>query len=67
MRLHETLEDPAARDEALTILRGLVERVVVHPGEPKMPFEIELVAEIANMLPSFPGQNSSGKSHIAVR
>ena len=31
-RLHEALADPGLRDEALGILRGLIERVVIHPG-----------------------------------
>ena len=33
VQLHLVLADPALRDEALGILRGLIERVVVHPGE----------------------------------
>lgn len=32
-RLHEALADPGLRDEALGILRGLIERVAVHPAE----------------------------------
>ena len=31
-RLHEALADPALRDEALGLLRGLIERVVLHPA-----------------------------------
>ena len=32
-RLHEALADAGLRDEALGILRGLLERVAIHPGE----------------------------------
>ncbi|MPY75466.1 MAG: hypothetical protein GEU87_14525 [Alphaproteobacteria bacterium] len=47
-RLHDALADPAVRDEALGILRGLIERVVMHPNEDG--FTVELVGEIANMV-----------------
>lgn len=46
--LHEALADPTSRDEALAILRSLIERVVVRPAEHSKAFEIELVGEIAN-------------------
>jgi site-specific DNA recombinase len=39
--LHEALADPVTRDEALTNIRNLVDRVVLHPVEGG--FEIELV------------------------
>jgi site-specific DNA recombinase len=42
------LTDPALRDEALGILRGLIERVVVHPGDDGP--QIELVGEIVRMV-----------------
>jgi len=41
-RLHEAFADPGLRDEALGILRGLIERVV-HPGDDGP--QIELVGE----------------------
>jgi site-specific DNA recombinase len=47
-RLHEALADPALRDEALGILRGLIERVVIHPVEDGL--RIELVGEIGKMV-----------------
>jgi hypothetical protein len=47
-RLHEAFTDPGLRDEALGILRGLIERVVVHPGEDGP--QIELVGEIVRMV-----------------
>jgi len=47
-RLHEAFADPALRDEALGILRGLIERVVVHPGDDGP--QIELIGEIVRMV-----------------
>jgi hypothetical protein len=47
-RLHEALADPTVRDEALAILRSLIESVVMHPREDG--FTIKLVGEIANMV-----------------
>ncbi len=46
--LHEALAEPQTRDEALGILRGLVERIEVHPIE--KGFEIELIGEIGRMV-----------------
>jgi hypothetical protein len=47
-RLHEALADPGLRDETLGILRGLIERVVIHPGEDGL--QVELVGAIARMV-----------------
>ena len=47
-RLHEALADPALRHEALQILRGLIDRVIVHPGDDDP--QIELVGEIVRMI-----------------
>jgi site-specific DNA recombinase len=47
-RLHEALADPALRDEALQILRGLIERVMIHPA--KDGVQIELMGEIVRMV-----------------
>jgi site-specific DNA recombinase len=47
-RLHEALADPALRDEALGILRGLIERVVIHPVEDGL--QVELVGEIVRLI-----------------
>jgi site-specific DNA recombinase len=47
-RLQEALADPEIRDEAFEILRGLIERVVVHPGDDRP--QIELVGEIVRMI-----------------
>jgi hypothetical protein len=47
-RLHEALADPSLGAEALGILRGLIERVVIHPIE--VGLEIELVGEIVRMV-----------------
>ena len=47
-QLHVALADPATRDEAFELLRGLIERVVVHPGDDGP--QIELVGEIVRMV-----------------
>ena len=47
-RLHELLMAPRTRDEALELLRGLVERVLVRPIDDG--WEIEFIGEIANMV-----------------
>jgi site-specific DNA recombinase len=47
-RLHLALADPALRDEALGILRGLIERVVIHPAEDGP--QVEIVGEIVKMV-----------------
>jgi site-specific DNA recombinase len=47
-RLHEAFADPGLRDEALGILRGLIERVVVHPAEDGL--QVEIVGEIVKMV-----------------
>jgi len=46
--LHAALADPACRDQALDILRGLVDQVIMHPREGG--FEIELIGQIARMV-----------------
>src|SRR5262249_24456705 len=46
--LHAALAERETQTEALEILRGLIERVVLHPVE--TGFEIELVGEIAAMI-----------------
>ena len=47
-RLHEALADPGLRDEALGILRGLIERVVIHSADEGM--QVEIVGEIVRMV-----------------
>ena len=47
-RLHEALADPALRDEALCLLRGLIERVVLHPAGDGQ--EVEGVVERVRMV-----------------
>jgi site-specific DNA recombinase len=47
-RLHEVLADPGLREEATEILRGLIERVVIHPAGDS--FQVELVGEIVRMV-----------------
>src|SRR5919106_1330984 len=48
--LHRALEDPAIRDEALHILRGLVERIVIAPAAEGPGETIELVGAIVGMV-----------------
>jgi hypothetical protein len=47
-RLQHALNEPEIRDEALQILRGLIERVSIRPAENGL--EIEIVGEIAKMV-----------------
>ena len=47
--LHAALADPAGSNEAIEILRSLVERVIIRPTAEK-GFELELVGELAAML-----------------
>ena len=47
-RLHEALADAGLRDEALGILRGLLERVAIHPGEDGL--QVEIVGAIVTMV-----------------
>ena len=46
--LHEAMQDPSDRDEALDILRALVERIEIGPANEGL--RIELFGEIANMV-----------------
>ncbi|MGE3934297.1 MAG: recombinase zinc beta ribbon domain-containing protein [Rhodospirillaceae bacterium] len=46
--LHDALNEPASRTEAIEVLRTLVDRVVLRPLEKGM--EVELIGEIANMV-----------------
>jgi site-specific DNA recombinase len=47
-RLHEALAHLRLRDDALGILRGLIERVVIHPAEDGL--QVEIVGEIVRMV-----------------
>jgi site-specific DNA recombinase len=47
--LREALEDEASRDEALQIIRSLIEKVVIH-ARPEGGCEVELIGEIAKMV-----------------
>ena len=47
-RLHEALAEPGLREEALGILRGLIERVVIHPSDDGP--QVEIVGEIVKMI-----------------
>ena len=62
--LHTALADPKMQSEALEILRGLIERVVVNPVE--RGFEIELVGEIAAMVDLGAQGKAAGPKRPAV-
>ena len=47
-RLQQALNDPEIRDDAVQILRGLIERASIGPAENGL--EIEIVGEIAKMV-----------------
>ena len=47
-QLHHALSDPAIRDEAVQILRGLIDRIVIQPAGDET--EIEITGEIARMV-----------------
>ena len=47
-QLQHALNDPEIRDEAIQVLRGLLESVVIAPAE--TGFEVEIVGEIAHMI-----------------
>ena len=47
-RLQEPLNEPEIRDEALQVLRGLVERISI--GTTENGLEVEIVGEIAKMV-----------------
>ena len=47
--LGEALSDPTIRDEAFSILRDLIQEVIVTPG-PKRMFSVELIGEITKMI-----------------
>jgi site-specific DNA recombinase len=54
-QLHGALADPQDREEAIGILRGLIEKISVRPTGRGRSFEVELVGEIANMVALSPG------------
>ena len=47
-QLHQALDHPEIRDEAVQVLRGLIEHVLIGPAD--NGFEIEIVGEIAKMV-----------------
>ena len=47
-RLQDALNEPEIRDEAIQILSGLVERIVIGPQDTGL--EVEIVGEIAQMV-----------------
>ena len=62
--LQTTLSAPETQTEALEILRGLIERVVLHPME--KGFEVELIGEIAAMVDLGAQDKAAGPKGSAV-
>ena len=65
--LHTALANPELQTEALELIRGLIERVELHPAEEG--FRIELVGEIASMITLSAGAESvgSGPNRASVK
>jgi hypothetical protein len=55
-QLHQALDHPEIRDEAVQVLRGLIEHVLIGPAD--NGFEIEIVGEIAKMVELGIGPNA---------
>jgi site-specific DNA recombinase len=62
--LQAAIADPKTQTEALEILRGLIERVVLHPAE--KGFEIEIIGEIAAMVDLGAQDKKAGPAGSAV-
>jgi site-specific DNA recombinase len=60
-QLHVALAEPQDREEAIGILRGLIEKISVRPTGHGRSFEVELVGQIANMVGLFPGGENAQK------
>jgi site-specific DNA recombinase len=60
-QLHGALADPQDREEAIGILRGLIEKISVRPTGTGRSFEVELVGDIANMVALSPGAETAQK------
>ncbi len=65
--LRTSLEHPECRDGAITILRSLIDHVVVCPVDER--FEVQFVGEIANMIsvPHGKGAMKFDQRGIAVK
>jgi hypothetical protein len=63
-RLREAIQDPSDRDEALDILRGLVEAIEIGPADEG--FRIELFGEIANMVALGADKKKAAPDGVAV-
>ena len=42
--------DPMVRDEASAALRGLIDRIIAHPAQPRGQFELELHGQLAKAM-----------------
>lgn len=62
--LHEALNHEDSRQKAATILRTLIDKIVLHPGEKRGELDIELHGDIAALLHLL--QNRGGTSSEEV-
>ncbi len=62
--LQQAVQDPSLRDEALTILRSLIDHVVITPAD--SGFEVDFVGEIANMIKMPGGKDVQNLGHYAI-
>ncbi len=62
--LQRAIEDPSLREEALTILRSLIDHVVISPAD--SGFEVDFVGEIANMIKVPGGRDVLNLGHYAI-
>jgi DNA invertase Pin-like site-specific DNA recombinase len=49
-RLEIELNDPAISAEAKSVLRSMIEKIVIHPGDKRGEVQLELHGELANIL-----------------
>jgi site-specific DNA recombinase len=64
-RLEEALNDPAIRLEAAGALRGLIDRIVLYPGDRRGEVRAELYGELGAILALSQGDISSNRTPIA--
>ena len=63
--LHEALQDPGIRDEAVPILRTLIEKIIVQPGPDGL--EVEIVGDIARMVELGMSGGTNAKAALGER
>ncbi len=56
-RLQEVLADEATRPQAVEIIRSLLDRIEVRPGQERGRCEVIIVGALAQILPPLPNKN----------